>query len=59
MNILQIVTELKKVIPKENFHIEPETSKKKLSEFERKYTMSTYEFVNMQKDIYAICLKLQ
>lgn len=51
MDISQIITELKKVIPIENFHIEPETSKKKLSEFERKYNMTTYEFVNLKKDI--------
>ncbi|MGE7840702.1 hypothetical protein ACQKNX_07915 [Lysinibacillus sp. NPDC093712] len=54
MDILQIVTELKKVIPKENFYIEPETSKSKLSEFERKYNMTTYEFVNLKKDISKI-----
>lgn len=51
MDISQIVTELKKVIPKENFHIEPETSKSKLSEFEKRYNMTTFEFVNLKKDI--------
>lgn len=51
MDISQMVTELKKVIPKVNFHIEPETSKRKLSKFERKYNMTTYEFVNLKKDI--------
>lgn len=51
MDISQIVTELKKVIPKENFHIEPKTSYSKLSEFERIYNITTYEFVNLKKDI--------
>lgn len=51
MDISHIVTELKKIIPKENFHIEPETSKKKLIELERKNEMTTYEFVNLKKDI--------
>jgi len=51
MDIQQIVYELKKVIPKENFHIEPEASKNKLIEFERKYDMTTFEFVNLKKDV--------
>lgn len=49
MSILQIVDELKKILPESNFHVQPETSKRKLSEFEIKYDMST--FVNLKKDI--------
>ena len=51
MDILQIVGELKKILPEENFHVEHETSKNKLIEMENKYGMTTFEFTNMTKDI--------
>lgn len=54
MSILQIVDELKKIIPESNFYKQPEASQHKLSEFERKYSMSTFEFVNLKKDISSI-----
>lgn len=54
MSISQIDNELKKILPKSNFHVQPETSKRKLSEFEIKYDMSTFEFVNLKKDISGI-----
>ncbi|WGT37922.1 hypothetical protein QH639_19160 [Lysinibacillus sp. 1 U-2021] len=51
MDISQIIDELKKILPESNFYKQPETSKHKLSEYERKYEMSTFEFVNLKKDI--------
>lgn len=55
MDISEIVDELKKILPEENFHVEPETSKNKLIELEDKYGMTTFEFANMLKDISRIC----
>jgi len=51
VSIQQIIRELKEILPESNFHVQPETSKNKLIELERKYDMTTYEFVNMKKDI--------
>lgn len=54
MGISQIIEELKEILPESNFHVQPATSKKKLIDLERNYGMTTYEFVNMKKDISII-----
>lgn len=54
MGISQIIEELKEMLPESNFHVQPVTSKKKLIDLERNYDMTTYEFVNMKKDISII-----
>lgn len=45
-----MLTELKKIVPPENFFEEPKTSLNEMRHFESTYRMSTYDFVNKKKD---------
>ena len=55
----EILKELKKIVPKENFFKEPETSFNKLKAFELLYNISTFDFINKNKDISQIPIEAQ
>jgi hypothetical protein len=55
----KLLNELKKIVPKENFFKEPETSFNELKEFELRYNISTFDFINKNIDISHIPIEVQ
>jgi hypothetical protein len=55
----KLLNELKKIVPKENFFIEPETSHNELKDFESRYKISTFDFINKNKDISHIPIEVR
>lgn len=58
-NIDNILNELKKIIPKENFKKEPESSADELKQYEENYNLSTIDFINKNKDVSHIPTEIQ
>lgn len=51
MDITSIIEELKKIIPTENFYIEPETSLAIINELESKYMIDTEYFLKHKTSV--------
>lgn len=55
----EILEQLREMLPNENFHMQPYSAEEQLLKLEKKYKISTFDFINKKKDISHIPLSDQ